>query len=76
MGKVQLHSGKIIKIYAWKIKPFPLERTKRSLIYGNPKIPESIKINMKERRAYQFLSCKPPMRGTKTTGLSLEKSPL
>jgi len=31
---------------------------------------------MQERISHQFLMWKPPMRGTKTTGPSLEKSPL
>jgi len=49
MEKTRLHNRKqLLKLYAYKIKLFPLERSKRSLIYDNPKILECRNVNMQE----------------------------
>jgi len=48
MGKTRFTIEKLHKLYACKIKHFPLKRNKRNIIYGNPKILESRKIDLEE----------------------------
>jgi len=49
------------------LTPFPLERTKRSVIYDNPN-PDSIKINMHERRAQLVFNVETPNERDKNHG--------
>jgi len=73
MGKTQLCREKITQnIHMWKIKPFPLERTKRSVIYDF----WEYKNKYAREKNTPIFNVETPMRGTKTTKPSPEKKKL